>query len=146
MTSFVHVEYSTQHPGVVRAGQALDALKALAHRFEGTRGTASLLLAAVVAGLLAISSQWIGRWTDGDAMAAWMIMWAIAFAALALLAGPLRTVTASVRSAVAHGAAKRRQAAEDDKLWNLALTDARVMAELSRAMSSDAAGDIRRYY
>lgn len=146
MTSFVHVEYSTQHPGVVRVGQAFEALGALVRRFEGTRGTASLLLAAVVAGLLAISSQWVERWTDGHAMAAWMVMWAIAFAALALLAAPLRTVTTSLKSGFARWSAKRRQAAEDDQLWNLALSDARVMAELSRAMSSDAAGDIRRYY
>ena len=41
---------------------------------------------------------------------------------------------------------RRRQAAEDDKLWNLALTDARVMAELSRAMSSEASVDLRKYY
>jgi hypothetical protein len=27
---------------------------------------------------------------------------------------------------------------EDEKLWNLALTDARIMADLSRAMSQDA--------
>ena len=32
------------------------------------------------------------------------------------------------------------------RLWSLALTDARVMAELSRAMHSDAAVDIRKYY
>jgi hypothetical protein len=31
-----------------------------------------------------------------------------------------------------------RQREEDRKLWNLALTDARVMADLSRAMSQDA--------
>ena len=40
----------------------------------------------------------------------------------------------------------RRQAREDDKLWNLALTDARVMADLSRAMSRDALRDTRAYY
>ena len=146
MASFIHLDYSTQHPGVTRAGQAVDTVKDIARRFEGTRGTASLLLAAVVAGLVVASSQLVDRWTDGHAMAAWLVMWAIAFAALALLASPLRTVTAGVRATAATWAAKRRQAHEDDKLWNLALTDARVMAELSRAMSSDAAADIRKYY
>ena len=37
----------------------------------------------------------------------------------------------------------RRQRMEDDKLWGIALTDARVMADLSRAMSRDALRDTR---
>jgi hypothetical protein len=40
----------------------------------------------------------------------------------------------------------RKQRREDDRLWNVALTDARVMADLSRAMSRDAARDVRGYY
>jgi len=146
MASFVHLEYSTEHPGVARAGRAVESLKGIARSFEGSRGTASLLLAAIVSGLVAASTQLVDRWTDGHAMAAWMVLWAIAFAALALLASPLRTVTAAVRSGLRNWAEQRRQAAEDDKLWNLALTDARVMAELSRAMSSEAAADLRKYY
>ena len=42
--------------------------------------------------------------------------------------------------------AARKQRAEDEKLWNLALTDARIMADLSRAMSQDALRDVRGYY
>lgn len=57
---------------------------------------------------------------------------------LAVLGAPLRT-------AVARWSAVRTQRAADRKLWDLALTDARVMADLSRAMSRDAA-DIARYY
>jgi hypothetical protein len=84
MTSFVHLDYPTQHPGIVRASSAVDALS---H------------------GLLARIKALYARWSE-----------------------------------------QRRQAAEDDKLWQLALTDARVMAELSRAMSTDAKIDIRHYY
>jgi hypothetical protein len=43
-------------------------------------------------------------------------------------------------------AAARKQRADDEKLWNLALTDARIMADLSRAMSQDALRDVRGYY
>jgi hypothetical protein len=32
----------------------------------------------------------------------------------------------------------RKQRREDEQLWNLALTDARIMADLSRAMSRNA--------
>ncbi|QJW83294.1 hypothetical protein HK414_00675 [Ramlibacter terrae] len=40
----------------------------------------------------------------------------------------------------------RKQRAEDDKLWAVALSDARVMADLSRAMSAEASRRGRAYY
>ncbi|RZI93414.1 MAG: hypothetical protein EOP39_31455, partial [Rubrivivax sp.] len=80
MANFIHLDYPTQHPGVERAAQAAASFKNLVRNFEGARASASLLLAAVVAGLLAASSQLVDRWTDGHAMAAWLVMWAIAFA------------------------------------------------------------------
>lgn len=42
--------------------------------------------------------------------------------------------------------AARKQRREDEKLWSLALTDARIMADLSRAMSQDAQRGVRAYY
>ena len=146
MTSFVHLEYSTQHPGVVRAGNAINSISGIARNFDGARGTASLLLAAVVAGLLVVTSEIVSNWTDGHALAAWIMMWAVAFAGLALLAAPIAQAAIGFKGSFQAWNERRLQAAEDDKLWNLALTDARVMAELSRAMSSDAASDIRKYY
>lgn len=59
--------------------------------------------------------------------------------ALALIGSPLNR-------ALSTWAAARKQRAEDEKLWNLALTDARIMADLSRAMSQDAMRDVRGYF
>jgi hypothetical protein len=59
--------------------------------------------------------------------------------ALAVIGSPV------TRAYVAWSAA-RKQRIEDEKLWNVALTDARVMADLSRAMSRDAQRDVRGYY
>jgi hypothetical protein len=67
-------------------------------------------------------------------------------AALAVIGSPVRRLGAAVAAGMDKRAEARRQAREDDKLWNLALTDARVMADLSRAMSSAAPADIKRYY
>jgi hypothetical protein len=58
----------------------------------------------------------------------------------------LAAVGAPVTRAFAAWTAARKQRAEDEKLWNLALTDARIMADLSRAMSQDALRDVRGYY
>src|SRR3954470_22474983 len=99
MTSFVHVDYPTQHPGVVRAERVLQAVRALAPRRSHSRtpAAASMLLAAMVAALLVVANQLVDTWTDGHLLAAWVIMWTVAFAALALFAAPLRRASAGVQ-------------------------------------------------
>lgn len=145
MTSFVHVDFPTEHPGVARAGRAFAALRQLGRAFESARGVATLVLAAVVSTLLVVANQVIDTWTEGHLLAAWIVLWTIAFAAIGLLASPLRRAVQSGRAAWTRSCAARRQAAQDRELWALALTDARVMAELSRAMSRDTLRDVRGY-
>jgi hypothetical protein len=64
---------------------------------------------------------------------------------LALIGSPFTLAAAKVSAGFAGVAASRKQRREDEKLWNLALTDARVMADLSRAMSRDALRDSRYF-
>jgi hypothetical protein len=138
MTSFAHVDYPTQHPGVIRAERAVQNIRAITQRLD--RGTAapSVFLAALVAALLVVANQLVETWSDGHLLVAWVLMWTIAFAAIAVFAAPIRRVSASVQAWFKRGAAKRRQAREDAQLWHLALNDDRIMADLSRAMSSAA--------
>lgn len=145
MTSFVHVEQPTEHPGIVRAGRAADSLKQAAHEVLSPRGAASMLLAAIVSALLVIANQVVDTWADGHLLLAWILMWTLAFAALALAARPARNVVQRIRTLSRKWAAARQAALQDDKMWQIALTDARVMADISRAMSSDAARDVRYY-
>lgn len=145
MTSFAHVDYPTQHPGVVRAENAIAALKNAAAGFDGARGAASLMLAAVVAALLVVANQVIDTWGEGHLMAAWMLLWAVAFAAIALLAAPARRASVVLRTGYKAWVESRRQAAEDQRTWSVALQDARVMADLSRAMSAAAERNLRKH-
>jgi hypothetical protein len=146
MTSFVHVDHPTQHNGVLRAQRAMQNIKHLAIQLDGTRALATLLLAAIVAAVLVVANQVVDTWTEGHLLTAWILMWTIGFAVLGLLATPARRAAAALRAGLKAWAAARRQAAEDEKLWNVALTDARVMADISRAMSADAARDVKAYY
>ena len=68
-----------------------------------------------------------------------------ALKALSVIGAPVTGAAAAVRSGFARWSSERRQRAADRKLWDIALSDARVMADLSRAMSREAA-DLRRYY
>jgi hypothetical protein len=141
-TSFAHVNYPAEHPGVARAERVAASFKG----FDGARAGASLLLAAIVAALVVVANQVVDTWTEGHLLAAWIVMWAIAFAALALFARPAKQLVSNLRGASARWSAKRRQVAADEKLWQVALSDARVMADISRAMSQGAARDVRSYY
>ena len=70
---------------------------------------------------------------------------AAALHTLAVIGAPFTRAAAGAGKALATWTAARRQRQADRKLWDLALTDARVMADLSRAMTREAT-DIRRYY
>ncbi len=146
MTSFAHVDYPSQHPGVARAERVAKDLTQVARGFDATRASASLMLAAIVAALVTVAGQVVETWTEGHLLAAWIVMWVVAFAALALFAAPAKRAAIALRAGLKRWAAARKQAAEDDQLWKLALTDARVMADISRAMSAGATRDIKTYY
>lgn len=144
MTSFVHVAQPTEHPGVLRAERAADSLRLAAASVLSARGAASLLLAAIVSALLVAANQIVDTWSEGRLLLAWIVMWTIAFAALALAAHPARAAVMGMRAQLRRWAGARRAAQQDSELWRLALTDARVMADISRAMSADAMADVKR--
>ncbi|MDF1483923.1 hypothetical protein PY257_01765 [Ramlibacter sp. H39-3-26] len=146
MTSFVHTTYSMEHPGVERAEQVAANLHRMAAGFNGARGAATLLLAAVVSALLVVANSVIGAWTDGHLLAAWVALWVVGFAALALLNAPLRRAGGRINAGFKAWRLARKQMAEDEKTWSLALTDAHMMADISRAMSRDARRDVRGFY
>ena len=145
MTSFAHVDYRTEHPGVGRAENAAAAFKDVATHFDSARGAATLLLAAVVSALLVVAHQVIDTWSEGHLLAAWMVLWLVAFAALALFAVPARRAGVALRGAAKAWAERRRRAADDQRIWQVALQNPRVMAELNHAMGIDTVSDLRRF-
>lgn len=142
MTSFVHVDQPTQHTGVARLERSAEFLAQAWRR----SAHGSMALAAIVAAALVVANEVVDTWTDGHLLAAWIVMWLVAFAALALFAAPARRAAAAAGGAVSRWRARRAETAEDRRVWELALTDARVMADISRGM--DVRGDRRdpRYY
>jgi hypothetical protein len=138
-----YVQFPAHRTGHVTVDRGAE--KRAARGFDGTRASASLLLAAIVAALVVVANQVIDTWTEGHLLAAWIVMWAVAFAGLALLAAPVKRAAAALRPAYQRWSAARRAAAADEQLWNLALIDARVMADISRAMSADALRDVKAY-
>lgn len=135
MTSFVHIDYPQQHPGVARAEAVIEAAGRLRQNFDGTRGIAALLLAAVVSGLLVVADRLVDTWADDRLLAAWIVLWVVAFAALALFAAPARRLSVALVGKMDAWSARVAERRADERLWATAQTDARVMADLQAAIT-----------
>ena len=141
MTSFVQPSYPTHHEGIERVGDAIDSATNAYRKFDGARGLATFLLAAVVSGLILAANQLIDTWADGHLLAAWMALWTVAFAALALAAGPIRRAVLSIKAIdgsamYAAWSARRKARIADEKMWDYARNDARLMADIMRAVDN----------
>lgn len=134
MTSFVQPSFPTKHAGLVRVQAAWTALSELRSGFNATRGLSTMLLAAMVSALLVVADQLIDTWADGHLLAAWIALWLVGFATIAIFAGAARKLAATAVSSL--DAWSRRVAASraDERLWRFAQTDARVMADLKAAV------------
>jgi hypothetical protein len=139
MTSFVQPSYPTHHEGIERVGVAIDSATDAYRKFDGARGLATFLLAAVVSGLIFAANQLIDTWADGHLLAAWIGLWTVAFAALALAAGPIRRAVSSMKefdgsAMYAAWSARRKARVADEKMWDYAQHDKRLMADIMRAI------------
>jgi hypothetical protein len=137
MTSFIHLNYATEHPGVARAeavaNAAGDVGRSIVKNFDATRGLAAMLLAAFVAALVVVADLLIDSWADGHLLAAWVALWVVAFAALALFAPAAKKVAKVVYAAMKDWAAQRTQAHAEAMYWESAMHDPRIMAEIHAA-------------
>lgn len=117
------------------AGTAPAPARPAPRRFDTTRATAGMLLAAIVAALVVVATQLVDTWTEGHLLAAWVMVWTVAFAAAGLALTPARQGARALRTRAAAWNARRRQAVADAKLWETALYDPRVMADIRCALA-----------
>jgi hypothetical protein len=139
MTNFVQPSFPTHHEGIERVDAALDSVTTAYRKFDGARGLATFLLAAVVSALMFAANQMIDTWADGHLLAAWMALWLVAFATMALAAGPIRRAVLNAKqfdgsTVYAAWSARRKARLNDEKMWDYARQDARLMADIMRAI------------
>ncbi len=134
MTSFIHTNYPAEHPGVMRAESVLSAARQLRRGFDSTKGLSTVLLAAAASALIVVADRVVDSLAEGHLMTAWLMLWAVGFAAIALFGGVARKMaTATVKSLDAWSY-RVAQARADERLWNTAQHDPRVMADLKAAI------------
>lgn len=133
MSSFINPQFSSEHPGVNRVEAAIEGARQLRSRWTPTRGLVALLLTAVLAAAVTVAYEVMDTAEEGHLLALWIALWVAVFAGLALFAGS--RAAASAKSSLNAWAHRQALARADARLWRIASTDARVMADLQNAMS-----------
>ena len=135
MTSFVHIQYANQHPGVARIETAISAAQQVCKGFFGPASLATLLLSAIAAAVMVVAYQVMDSVTEGHLLVLWIGMWAAAFTTLAIFAGFTRNMAAQIKAGLDSWARNLSQSRADERLWSMAKMDPRVMADLQCAMT-----------
>ena len=133
MTSFIQPSFPAQHLGVARVESAVNSMKSMRKDFDSTNSLTAMLLAAIVSSLVVVADQLINTWADGHLMVAWISLWMVGFVALGLFAGAARNVAHITVSALNTWSRKVAQQRADERMWVIAKSDSRVMADLMTA-------------
>ena len=96
---------------------------------------AALLLTAMVAAVLVVAYEVMDSVVEGHLLVLWIALWAIGFASLALFSGTARQVVVATRSALDGWALRQARARADQRLWRIAQSDSRVMADIQAAVT-----------
>lgn len=110
-------------PGVYRARR----------NFDGARGLAAMLLAALVAAMVVVADHLISTWADGHLLMAWVVLWVVVFAGLALFANTARSMARSALRSLDAWSQSMAHARAEARLWDMARSDPRLMSELVHA-------------
>jgi len=102
---------------------------------EHSRGLAGMLLAAAVAALVVVADQLVSIWADGHLFLAWVAMWAVVFASMALFSGAARRLSQRLVRALDSWARHQAEARAEERFMLLAQRDPRMMAEFRRAQA-----------
>jgi hypothetical protein len=106
---------------------------------ESARGLALMLLAAVVAAMVVLADRLINTWADGHLFLAWVALWVVVFAGMALFASTARTIAQRTVRSLDGWSQTIARARADARLWNIAQSDPRLMQELQQALMRDRA-------
>ena len=135
MTRFVHLDYSNQHPGVARIEAAIASAQNVKRRFSSTRSVATLLQSAIAAAVMVVAWQVMDSMADGHLLVLWIGLWALAFATLAVCASTASALAANLKTSLDNWSRRLAAKRADERMWAMAKTDSRLMAELQCAMS-----------
>jgi len=131
--NFVHINFPTEHGAIARYEGLVARVKAIRKSLSKFGGLAAVLLAAMVSALLVVADELMETWAEGHLLAAWVLLWVVGFAAVALLAPMARRLAQRLVGGLDGWSQRVARRRADERLWELARKDPRVMADLQAA-------------
>ncbi|QHE83614.1 hypothetical protein [Hydrogenophaga sp. BPS33] len=117
-------------PASVPAHKGIEGVR---RRGENTRGLTAMLLAAVLAAVVVSADRLISTWADDQLFLAWVLLWVVVFASMALFADTARSLARRAAVGLDRWSQALAEARAETRLWKLARMDHRLMAELTAA-------------
>lgn len=134
MSRVIQPSYRARHAGVARM-ESVATAQGMRRGFDSTQGLSAMLLAAMVSAMVVVADQLMDTWANGHLMVAWVGLWLVGFVALAVFAGAARKVAKAVVGALDAWSQQLARTRADERLWVIARSDPRVMADLNAAMA-----------
>ncbi len=107
--------------------------KQTARHTDSSRSLAALLLAAVVAAMVILADRVVSTWADGHLLLAWVFLWVVVFAGMALFADSARRLARRGIVVLDSWSQSMAEARAETRLWEMARLDPRLMSELTQA-------------
>jgi len=87
-----------------------------------------------VSALVVLADHWMEPWAERHEVAAWLALWVVAVLAIGLLRGFTRALARQAMGALDQWSANIAQRRADERLWDMAQADPRLMADLQCAL------------
>ena len=133
MSSFVNPGKPKIHQGAVQLETVVSAVSRRFAQFRGAKGLIAMLLTGALSALVVVADQIVSTWTDDHLLMAWVALWVMVFTAVALFAEASRGWTSRMAAALQRRARAASERAADERFWEVAQSDPRLMAELQAA-------------
>ncbi len=117
-------------PASTPAQKGVDGIQ---RRNDSARGLSVMLLAAVVAAMVVVADRLISTWADGQLFLAWVFLWVVVFAGMALFADTARSLARRAVVSLDGWSQALAEARAETRLWEMARMDHRLMNELMAA-------------
>lgn len=131
MNTYVQAEFPVAGSGAqVRDAEGSFKLK---QGFDSTKLIGVALQAGLVTTLLLVVGRLVASWGESNQLLGWVVLWAVGFAAMVTLTGVARTLSTQLVVRLDAWSRRIARARADERMWALAKTDARIMAELEAA-------------
>lgn len=133
MASFINPDYPVEHQGVARLQAAIATMRRAGIAFKGARGLVALLSAGAVSALLVVADQIVSTWAEGHILLAWVVLWALVFAFVALFAEAAQGWSDKLVATLQARSQATERSLADQRVWAVAQSDPRFMADLQAA-------------